>query len=195
MMHRPHPRLMTLAAGLTIASLLLSACGGGDGGGKKVDPDDWVADLCDLWVDSDDELNSIGEDIDTTDKDSVLDVLDDAVNLSGNLRDDFDDLGQPDIEDGDKVREAFQASLEHREEAFAEARDKVNDLDEDDDDFEDQVFEVFEEMPQSDLLDDLEELADNNDDVADLVDEINAECGDIIFASVVTGSTPAGVRA
>ena len=198
-------RLSLLIAILPLGSLLF-ACGSDT---KKVAMDDWVADLCDAAADFDDASDEAGsfleEEFDDNKeaKAAFAKAIDAQKEAQKDFRSVFDKLGQPDIEGGDKVVEAFKDQFEANDKLIKDLGDAVDDIDDDGDDFFAQFIEISSEMEEPDFRSELEDLADDYDDVEDLIDEIDddEDCSGTIFSSdSATGDdgddepTPAATR-
>ncbi len=179
-------RILLLAAALPIASLAF-ACGSSDS--KKVDADDWVADLCDIAADFSEAADKAGaafDDADITDtkesKKAFAETLKDQKQAQKDFRADFDKIGQPDIEDGDKVIKAFKEQFDANTEATNDIGKAVADID-DDEDFLEGFFKLVDKFETPDFRAELEDLADDSDDVQDLIDAIDddSDCSSTIF--------------
>jgi len=176
------------AAIAAVASLGF-ACGGGDSL-EKVDAEDWVADVCEKARDFDDATSEAVEplaDADEDDSAELKDAIDEMVTgmnkAIDTLIEDVEDVGQPDIEGGDKVIQAFRDHAKEQKEILEDFQSDVNKLDEDDDDFADQLFDVLTDVDETDLRDELEDINENDvDDLIDLIDE-DEECAAILFNS------------
>ncbi|MBE7520282.1 MAG: hypothetical protein HS107_13670 [Thermoflexaceae bacterium] len=180
--------LPALIAAFLFATLFLSACDGG--GAKSVDAEDWVADVCERFIEFDEDGEEIaGEffDIDFDDpeeaKKGVLAFLADTKKAFDRLEADFEKLGQPGIDGGSAVTEAFLANFKSVEKDIDSAIKKIKALDTDTDDFEADVMEVFDGIEDVNFRDVLEKLADKKDDVWEIVDLIDEdpECAAVIF--------------
>ena len=163
-----------------LSTLALTACGGG--GGKKVDPEDWVADLCDAAVDFEDDLANIGQDADDIDltgknaKKDVLAVFSDQKKAIADFKKAYEKIGIPDSKNGKKIDEAIQATFKEREDFINDLSKAVNKLDTGKR-FEDDLSEAFGDLDEPDsLLTRLEDLDERDaDDVLDLINE-NGDC-------------------
>lgn len=185
-MNRSTLARLGLLAALPLSSMLF-ACGGG--GDKKVAMDDWVADLCDAAIDFDEASDKAGEGFLEADFDDTKEAkaafkksVDSQKKAQKAFRSDFDKLGQPDIEDGDKVVDAFEDQFKENDKLTADISKAVADID-DDDDFFEEFLKVADDFDTPDFREALNDLADDSDDVQDLIDEIDAdaECSSVIF--------------
>jgi hypothetical protein len=174
------------------ASSFLAACGGG-GSSKKVDVDDWVSDLCDAAADFSKASDKAGEtfgdaDLDDTKaaKAAFKKSLDAQKKAQKEFRSDFDKIGQPDIENGDKVVKAFQDEFKAHDKQTEDVGKAVADID-DDDNFTDAFFDIADKFDVPDFREKLTAIADDSDssDVQDLIDQIDADsdCSNTIFQS------------
>jgi hypothetical protein len=178
-----------LAATASSLAILASACGGDSI--EKVDVDDWVADVCDRAVDFDDDFADAGSELDIIedgDPDEIKDAIDQFVKEGTDLIDDFvkdvEEVGQPDIDGGDKVIKAIKDHAKDRKKTLTDFKGDVDDLDDDDDDdFRDDVFDLLDDVEEADLRDRFEDI--DQKDVDDLTDMIDDEpgCGSILFNS------------
>src|SRR4029079_2495773 len=164
------------------ASSFLAACGGG-GSSKKVDVDDWVSDLLDASSDFCKSSDKAGEtfgdaDLDDTKaaKAAFKKSLDAQKKAQKEFRSDFDKIGQPDIEDGDKVVKAFQDEFKAHDKQTEDVGKAVADID-DDDNFTDAFFDIADKFDVPDFREKLTAIADDSDssDVQDLIDQIDAD--------------------
>lgn len=165
------------------------ACGGSSP--EKIDADDWVADVCDAALDFEDDLAQSGEGLDVLedgDPDEINDAIDEFADEVNGTIDDFvkevEEIGQPDIEGGDKVIRAFRDHAKDQKGSISRFRDDVKELDDDDeDDFRDDVIELLDDTEDFDLRERLEDIDEN--DVDDLIDEIDADsqCSSALFNS------------
>ncbi|MGE0599666.1 MAG: hypothetical protein AB7J35_05500 [Dehalococcoidia bacterium] len=179
-------RLVLLAAALPVASLATS-CGGG--GTKTVALDDWVDDLCDIAADfskASDKAGAAFDDADVTDtkeaKEAFAQTLKEQEKAQKDFRSDFDKIGQPDIEDGDKVIDAFKDQFEANTDLTDDIGKAVADID-DDEDFLEAFFGLVDKFETPDFREKLDDLARDSDDVQDLIDAIDddQDCSDTIF--------------
>ncbi len=184
------PRRLLLVLSATFFALVpfLSACGGNDV--KSVDAEDWVADVCDRFIEFDEDVDEIGEQFSGTDfddaeaaKKDVLAFLAEMKKEFDNLREDFKKTGQPDIDGGSAVTEAFLANFKSVEKDIDGATKKIKALDTGSRDFQGDVVEVFDEIEDENFRDVLEKLADKKDDVWEIVDLIDEDpkCATVIF--------------
>lgn len=170
---------------------------------KKVDADDWVDNLCDIAADFSDASDKAGaalDDADLTDtkaaKKAFAESLNDQKDAQKDFRSDFDKLGQPDIQDGDKVLKAFHEQFDANTKAtdgIGKAVAKINN----DNDFLSEFLDLADEFNPPEFREKLEDLADDSDDVQDLIDSIDADpdCSDTIFqdaggSGADSGDTP-----
>ncbi|MFN8616681.1 MAG: hypothetical protein U0837_06260 [Dehalococcoidia bacterium] len=175
-----------LLAALPLTTLLASCGGGSD---KKVPADDWVADLCDAAVSFQKASDKAGEgflEVDFGDTKKAKAAFKDSVEkqqeAQKDFRADFDKIGQPDIQDGDKVVDAFKDQFEENDKATDDVAKAVAKID-NDDDFMEEFLKVADDFDTPDFRAKLEDLADDSDDVADLIDSIDedSECSSVIF--------------
>jgi hypothetical protein len=175
-----------LLAALPLSSFLF-ACGGGSD--KKVDPDDWVADLCDAALDFDKASDRAGEAFLDADFEDTKDAkaafkksLEDQKDAQKDFRAAFDKIGQPDIKDGDKVVSAFKAQFKENDKMTSDVGKAVADID-DKDDFMTEFLKIADDFDTPDFREKMNKLADDSDDVADLIDSIDADedCSAVIF--------------
>ncbi|MBK9341553.1 MAG: hypothetical protein IPN07_00600 [Dehalococcoidia bacterium] len=186
-------RLTLLVALLPLGSLLF-ACGGGD---KKVALDDWVADLCDAAADYQEASDKAGEgfleaDFEDTKKakEAFAESLKDQKEAQSDFRSAFGKIGQPDIEDGDKVIDAFKEQFDENDKLTKDIEKAIKAID-DDDDFLEEFLKVADEFDTPDFREKLDDLAEDSDDVQDLIDEIDDDeaCSEAIFDDDSADST------
>ena len=194
-------RLFLLTAALPIASLAF-ACSSSDT--KKVDADDWVSDLCDIAADFSDAADKAGasfDDVDVTNtkeaKKAFAETLKDQQKAQKDFRADFDKIGQPDIQDGDKVIDAFKEQFDANTAATNDIGKAVAKID-DDEDFFGAFLDLVDKFDTPDFRTKLEDLADESSDVQDVIDAIDddSDCSATIFqdsggSEVDTSPTPA----
>lgn len=184
----PGRHLAVRVFALTLVPLALATVACGGGGGKKVDPEDWVQDVCALATENDETTNDIFaelNDIDLGDedaKDDVVAAFEEARDSFDDLEDEFNDLGQPDIEQGGEVRNVFRESIRQNKETADRLIDEIRDLDAGRN-FEEDLTELFNDFEDEDfdLRAELEDI--NNRDVDDLIEliEEDPECSAILF--------------
>lgn len=181
--------LPALIAAFLFATLFLSACGGDSA--KSVDAEDWVADVCDRFIEFDEDGEEIaGEffDIDFDDpeeaKDGVLAFLADSRKAFNSLEADFKKLGQPDVDGGSSVKEAFIANFQSVQKDHDRAVKEIRALDTDTGDFEADVMDVFDKIEDENFRDVLEKLAEKKDGVEEIIDLIDEDpdCAAVIFS-------------
>jgi len=177
-------RLLLLAA-LPLAAFI-SACGGD---AKKVDAEDWVDDLCEAAADFDETTDEIGGkfaevDLDDTKsaKKEVAGLLKDQKEAASDFRAAFDKIGQPDIDGGSKVIDAFKDQFKENDKRIGEMSDRVADID-DDDDFMEAFGEIAEDIGEPEFRSKLEDVADDHDEAEDIIDLIDEDpdCAAVIF--------------
>ncbi len=184
-----HVKLLARTAVLAALPLssFLTSCGGG--GAKKVDADDWVADLCDAAASFQKASDKAGEsflEADFSDTKKAKAAFKESVekqkDAQKDFRADFDKIGQPDIEDGDKVVDAFKDQFEENDKATDDVAKAIAKID-NDDDFTEAFFKIADDFDTPDFRAKMEDLADDSDDVADLIDAIDedADCSSVIF--------------
>ncbi|MEO8539290.1 MAG: hypothetical protein ABI577_06075 [bacterium] len=192
--------LTKLARTALLAALPLSAltfaCGGG-GSDKKVDADDWVADLCDAAVSFQKASDKAGEGFLDADFDNTKETkaafkksLEGQKKAQKDFRSDFDKIGQPDIEDGDKVVDAFHDQFKENDKLTDEIAKAVADIS-DKDDFVTEFSKIADDFDTPDFRAKMDDLGDKSDDVVDLVATIDddTECSGIIFDQSGSDST------
>lgn len=188
-------RLVLLGAAIPLTSLVV-ACGGG-GSDKKVALDDWVEDLCKIAIDFDEASDKAGEKFEDADLDDTKDAkkafaesIKEQKDAQKEFRSDFDKLGQPDIEDGDKVVDAFKDQFEENDKLTEDVEKAVKDID-DDDDFIEEFMKIADDFDTPDFREKLDDLAEDNDEVQDLIDAIDEDpdCSSVIFDSDAPDST------
>jgi hypothetical protein len=179
-------------AGLLTAlplSVLMFGCGGRSA--DKVAADDWVAKLCDDATTFNTASDKAGEDFSNVDLTNTKDAkaafktsLDAQLDAQKDFRASFDKLGQPDIEDGDKVVDAFVAEFKANDKVTEDVGKAVADID-DKADFLDEFLKIADNFDTPDFRDRLSPLAEGNDDVQALIDKIDADqdCSSVIFDS------------
>lgn len=185
------PPLFLTRLGLLAAvplALFAVACGSSSNN-KKVDADDWVAELCNVAIDFDKAGDEAGEeflevDFDDTKeaKEAFAKSISEQKDAQKDFRSDFEKLGQPDIEDGDKVVEAFEQQFDDNDDFTDKIADAVSDIDEDED-FLEEFSDILDDNTEPDFRDTLEDIAGDGDDVQDLIAEIEADedCANVIF--------------
>ncbi len=185
-MHRSTFARLGLLAALPLSAMLF-ACGGGSD--KKVAMDDWVADLCEAAIDFNDASDKAGEGFLNADfedtkgsKAAFKKGVDGQKKAQKTFRSEFGKLGQPDIDDGAKVIDAFNDQFKENDKVIADISKRVADID-DDDDFFEEFLKIADDFNTPDFRKALNDLADDSDDVQDLIDEIDAdeECSSVIF--------------
>jgi len=176
-----------LVLGALPIAAFLSGCGGGSSL-EKVDVDDWLDDVCAEAIDFDEELSSSGDALfesDPEDPDEVKAAIDEIVENGKKIVEDFveavEEIGQPDIDRGDKVVQAIRDHAKEITDQMDDLRDEVNKLDEDDDDFADQIIELLADQDDPDFKRKLRDI--ESADVDDLIDEIedDDECAAVLF--------------
>ena len=177
-----------LAAAVPLSSLILFACGGG-GSSKKVAVDDWVDDLCDAAITFDKASDKAGEtfldaDLDDTKKAKAAfkESVEEQKKAQDAFRDDFNKIGQPDIDGGDKVVAAFKEQFKEHDKLTGDVAKAVADID-DDDDFLEEFLKIADDFDTPDFREKLSEVAEDHDDVQDLIDKIDEDedCSGVIF--------------
>src|SRR6185503_14945914 len=118
---------------VTATVLAISGCGGDD----SVDVDDYANDLCTAlkgWTqdlrDSQAELQeraNPGASLES-DRDALQQFVDDAVAATDDLKQEVEDAGEPDIDGGGDVADAFQDAAEDTRSRLETARDEVLDI-------------------------------------------------------------------
>jgi hypothetical protein len=170
------------------AALLGGACGGGGGSNERVDVEDWVADVCDLAIQNDEDTSAIFDDlndIDLTDrnaKDDVVGAFEEARDAFDTLEEDFNDVGIPDIEKGSNVRKAFRDNISENRRNADRLISELRKLDSGrnfERDFSQLLDDIDIEDP--DLRSKLEDINERDvDDLIDLIDE-DPDCSAILF--------------
>ncbi|MBK7725729.1 MAG: hypothetical protein IPI33_10980 [Dehalococcoidia bacterium] len=110
--------LFTVRSGAFVAIAAVSALGfacGGGGSLEKVDAEDWVADVCDKAIDFDEASSDAIQPLAEADeddagelKDAIDDLVKDMTKAIDVFVEDIEDVGQPDIDGGDKVIAAIR---------------------------------------------------------------------------------------
>lgn len=177
-------------AAVMVAGGLLAACGDDV---EKVDPEDWVDDLCgatqelsetedDALTDYDDVFlsdSTDGEDV----RDGAIEYVDAYDEALGEFVDEIEKLGQPDIEDGKAVLEALRDFVEAEKEVLDAIRGEIEDLEEEDEDLALAVDDLIFEIDYQDFLEAIEDADSSEaDDIAELVEE-NDDCAEFLFNS------------
>lgn len=179
-----------LAATFLALVPFLSGCGGG--GTKSVDPEDWVADVCDRFIEFDDATVELGDKFMEIDFSETEDAKKQLLALFGemkkefnSLESDFKKIGQPDIKSGSDVREAFLAHFDLSRKDIDGAIKGIKALDTDTKDFEADVAEVFLDVEDEPFRDAIEKLADKKDDVWEVIDLIDEDpdCASVVLDS------------
>ena len=177
---------LALAAILPLA-IVATACSSSEA--KKVDPDDWVADLCDIAIDFQKAGDEAGEgflDADLDDTKKAKEAFADAIrgqrDAQKDFRSDFNGIGQPDVEDGDKIVEAFKQQFDDNDDFTGKVEDAVAEID-DGDEFFEEFMAILEDNPEPDFRETLDEIAGDGDGVEDVVRQIedDPDCASVIF--------------
>ncbi|MGB4863167.1 MAG: hypothetical protein WBO97_11960 [Tepidiformaceae bacterium] len=185
MLFAPAVRRILLLAMLPIASLSF-ACSSST---KAVALDDWVDGLCEAAADFQDAATKGGKafaETDTTDtkaaKKAFADSVEEQKKAQKDFRASFDKLGEPDVEDGDKVVKAFKDQFKANSESLDDFAATVADID-NNDDFEEGFFDALGDFNPPDFRSSLEDLADDSDGVQDVIDAIedDPDCAVVIF--------------
>lgn len=182
------PRTFVFGAVIAAAPLFSASCGGG-GGLEKVDADDWVADVCDVALDFEDDFLEASDGLavlEDGDPDEIKDAIDEFVKDGSKAIDafvkDIEKAGQPDIDGGGKVIKAVRDHAKERKNILADMKKDVHKLDDkDDEDFRNGVFDILDNLDDPDFRDKLEDIDEN--DVDDLIDSIDEEpgCSGVLF--------------
>jgi hypothetical protein len=137
---------------LVLALFLLAACEGDSGGDPTAtgaasptealaDADTYATNMCTAitdWATSIQERNvSMQEELQEETsaegvKQRVLEFLDDAITSTDQMLEQIDEVGVPDVEDGEEVHQQLVGALESSRDVLADARDTVDQLDSDD---------------------------------------------------------------
>ncbi|MBE7520283.1 MAG: hypothetical protein HS107_13675 [Thermoflexaceae bacterium] len=184
-------RRLYIALATTALALVpvLSGCGGGSV--KGVDSEDWVADVCDRFIEFEDAGIELGDkfmEVDFSEpedaKKKLLALFNEMKKEFDSLEADFKKMGKPDIESGSEVREAFLANFDVNRKDLEGAIKGIKALDTDSKDIEGDVIEIFEDIEDENFRDVLEKLADKKDDVWEIVDLIDEDpdCAAVIFS-------------
>lgn len=200
--HCMHVKFLSRTAVIAVLPLtvFLGSCGGGD---KKVSADDWVADLCDAaasFQKSSDKAGDAFLEADFSDTKKAKAAFKESVekqkDAQQEFRADFDKLGQPDIEDGDKVVDAFKDQFEENTKQTDDVAKAVAKID-DNADFTDEFLKIADDFDTPDFRAKLDALAKDSDDVGDLIDSIDqdSDCADVIFDSPGADDTSSSATA
>ncbi|HQW51864.1 MAG TPA: hypothetical protein PL082_07395 [Tepidiformaceae bacterium] len=178
-------RLVLLLAALPVAAFS-TACGSDT---KKVEAEEWVEALCEAAADFDEATDEIGDkfaevslDDTAAAKDDTADLLKEQKDAAKDFRADFGKIGQPDIDGGAKVIDAFEDQFKENDDRIGEMSDRVADIDEDAD-FMEAFMEIADDIGEPDFRSKLEDVADDHDEVEDLIALIDddPDCAAIIF--------------
>lgn len=178
--------LGVVVVSLAVAASLLGACGGGD---KRVAVDDWVDDVCAAALDFDRASDKAGETFNTADtsdtrksKAAFKRSVDDLKKAQKSFRSEFDKLGQPDIDGGDKVVDAFHAQFKENDKLTNDLARDVAGID-DDDNFEDAFFDLVLDYETPQFRPKLEKLVDGHEEVQHVIDgfDDDSDCAAVIF--------------
>jgi hypothetical protein len=131
-----------LAAIALAALLLVSGCGGGDGGeAEGREPGEWVADVCSAvgsWVEGiQEESTALGETAQGAEnleqaRDQFVDFFDQVIERTEQMLAQIDGAGAPAVDDGEAIAEDLRSTLEPIQGAFEDARDDAENLPTDD---------------------------------------------------------------
>ena len=119
------PRALVAISSLAVLAVLAAGCGGGGGGSSDTkSAQDWADGLCsaiNTWTDS---LKSAGQSLSggNLSKSSLESAGNDVKDATGQLRDDLNGLGKPDLSSGDKA----QQSVDHLSNKIQQDVDKVD---------------------------------------------------------------------
>ncbi len=185
--------------GAVLPSTILAACGGGDD--EVVSVDVWVRSLCSaaqrFETASDGANGPLADAVDESPDDTVAikaafaEVADEQRKIRQAFRDDFEDLGKPDIKDPDALIAAFRDQFAENTERTDALIEAVADID-DDEDFFDAFFDI--EFDEPEFRAKLTPLTRDDPGVQDVIDAIDAndDCAAIIFddAESEPGPTP-----
>ena len=174
---------------LALSSLAV-ACGGG--GSDRASLDDWVADVCDLARDYQPDFDSIQADFDAVDletdpakaHDQFISLLEEGRDIQKDMVADFKKLGEPDIEDGKAVVDAFVANFEEQGEMIDRLINGLKELDPEKDEYPFAFLAVLLSVGETESLRDrLDTLAEDNQDIEDLIAAIeeDPDCAKIVF--------------
>jgi hypothetical protein len=181
-----------LLATCCLMALPLFACGGDDDDDAPVrlDPEDWVADICEKarkFDDAQTDAIQVLAEADEEDAKELKAAIVSLVRWSGFALEDFvrdvERIGEPDIDSADKLMDAFRAHEKQQKDILNTFKSDVDRIDTDDRDYAEKVFDVLADVEEIDFRDRLEELDDDDiDDLIDLIDE-DPDCSFILFNS------------
>lgn len=179
-----------LVAAFSALFLFLPGCGGDSV--KAVDSEDWVADVCDRFLEFDAAGVELGDEFMEIDFSDTEDAKKKTVALFTQMKDEFNSLesdfkkmGRPDIDGGSEVREAFLANFDVNRKELDGALKKLRALDTDSKDFEGDVIDAFASIEDEAFREVLDKLAGKKDEVQDIIDLIDEDpdCAAIILDS------------
>jgi hypothetical protein len=177
-------RLALLCA--VLPSIALAACGSNEED-ELIAVDVWVRSLCSAAASFDTASDEAGEtfiESDLEDTAEAKEAFAESIALQReaqkDFRDEFDELGKPDVEDPDAVIEAFREQFDENDELSGNIADEVANID-DDDDFVEAFFAL--EFEEPDFRAKLEPLAEDDAGVQDIIDEVeaNPDCAVTLF--------------
>jgi hypothetical protein len=135
-----------------------AGCGGGSGGSAGgQSPEAWSTEMCTAVGDWVDELQTRSEALgeSTTGATGIDDVrtafvefLDDAEARTGEMLDEVEAAGHPDVENGEEIADSLLSELQPMQETLQEARDKAEELPDDPTAFAQGAQEIGESMQQ-----------------------------------------------
>ncbi len=171
---------------------LAIGCGGDDDdvSSKKVEVEDWVADMCKKAHDFDDAQTEAVQPLveaDETDSKELKSAIESLVREAGFATEDFvqdvERIGVPDIDGGDKVLAAFRQHQKDEQKILDKFLADVNKIDTKDKQYSEKVFDVLDDVEQNDLRDLLKAIDEGDvDDLIDLIDD-DEDCSFIVFDS------------
>jgi hypothetical protein len=177
------PRL--LFALVLPAALVATACAGP----RTVAVDEWVAGLCRAAAAYDTATDATADrfaNVDFTDtakaKETFASAITEQRQAQETFRSAFGDLGQPDIDGGKQVVEAFKAQFKENDERMGQIAERVAAIP-DTADFLPEFLRIADELGEPEFRPRLEAVAANHSPVNDLIAAIDAErdCARTIF--------------
>lgn len=152
-------RTIVLTALLMAALAGVAGCGGGGSSGSAggQSPEDWSTDMCTAVGDWVDELQSSSDALGETTsgatgiedvRTAFVEFLDAAGARTGQMIDEVEAAGHPDVENGEEIADALLSELQPMQATLEEARDKAEALPDDPTAFAQGAQEIGESMQQ-----------------------------------------------
>lgn len=185
--------------GAVLPSTILAACGGGGDDDELVAVDTWVRSLCSAAarfdVASDEAGDAFVEAVDESPEDTaaIKEGFAESIELQKEaqktFRDEFEDLGKPDVDDPDAIIKAFRDQFEENDDRTDQIARDIADIADDEDFFE--AFMAL-DIEEPNFRARLEPLADDDEAVQRIIDEIEAnnDCAVVLFDAEPSGSDP-----